>query len=310
METLDHFFVVASQVGTLFLLTAVGYVLARLGKFSRDTQSQLTTLLLYVVSPCLIVDTLQLSPSLHLLEVMGQCLILTLATALLFALLMTLFFRRQPPDARAVLRFGALYGNIGFMGIPLIQGILGDEGLIFAIVEQVAFNLLIWSHGVLLMGDRKTFSTRKLLLNPGLLGCLVGTVLFLLDLRLPQTVGRGVEFLGSMNTPLAMVIIGAQMASANLPATFRDTRLYCTALLKLVAQPLLIAALLLPFGLEPAMYITMVVLAATPTAGLTSMLSQQYGRDTTAAAQLVTLTTLCCMITLPCCAALAGLAVG
>ena len=101
METLDHFFVVASQVGTLFLLTAVGYVLARLGKFSRDTQSQLTTLLLYVVTPCLIVDILQISPSRELIQSMGQCLLLTLALYLGFALLMQLFFAgRRAMSAR------------------------------------------------------------------------------------------------------------------------------------------------------------------------------------------------------------------
>ena len=56
----EYFVLVASQVGTLFLLMAVGYVLARMGHFGYETQAQATTLLLYVVTPCLIVDTLQI----------------------------------------------------------------------------------------------------------------------------------------------------------------------------------------------------------------------------------------------------------
>lgn len=305
----EYFVLVAAQVGTLFLLMVVGYVLARLGHFSHVTQAQATTLLMYVVTPCLIVDTLQMSPTPELLRVMGQCLAVVVLTYLAFALLMELFFRRQAADTRAVLRFGAVYGNTGFMGLPLVQGVLGDPGMIFAIVGQVAFNLLVWSHGVLVMGERRSFSLRKLIVNPGILGSAVGIALFLLDLRLPGPVGQGVEFLGSMNTPLAMVIIGAQMASADLPATFRNPRLYLAAALKLIALPLLTAAVILPLSLDPVMYITVVILAATPTAGTTAMFSQLFHRDVATAAQLITLTNLCCLITLPCCAALSALLV-
>ena len=305
----EYFVLVAAQVGTLFLLMVVGYVLARLGHFSHVTQAQATTLLMYVVTPCLIVDTLQMSPTPELLRVMGQCLAVVMLTYLAFALLVELFFRRQAADTRAVLRFGAVYGNTGFMGLPLVQGVLGDPGMIFAIVGQVAFNLLVWSHGVLVMGERRSFSLRKLIVNPGILGSAVGIALFLLDLRLPGPVGQGVEFLGSMNTPLAMVIIGAQMASADLPATFRNPRLYLAAALKLIALPLLTAAVILPLSLDPVMYIAVVILAATPTAGTTAMFSQLVHRDVATAAQLITLTNLCCLITLPCCAALSALLV-
>ena len=310
MSVREYFVLVAAQVGTLFLLMAVGYTLARLGRFGHETQAQATTLLLYVVTPCLIVDTLQLSPSPELMRSMGQCLALTLALTLGFALLMGLFFRRQEPDTRAVLRFGAAYGNVGFMGLPLIQGVLGEAGLIFAIVGQVVFNLLGWSHGVLAMGDRGRFSPRKMVLNPGILGAAVGLALFLLDLRLPSVVGSAVTFLGGMNTPLAMVIIGAQMASADLLATFRCPRLYASAGLKLLLFPLVTAAVLLPLGVDHTMYIAMVILAGTPAAGLTAMFAQQFDRDTATAAQLITLTNLCCLVTLPCCAALAALAMG
>lgn len=307
---LDHFLLVASQVGTLFVMMAVGYTLTRLGKFSRETLSQVTFLLLYVVVPCLTVDTLQIPRTGSLMRVMGVCMALSLGLYLLSALLVNLFFRRQEPDARAVLRYGAMYGNIGFMGLPLIQAVLGSEGLVFAIVGQVAFTLFAWSHGVLLMGGREGFSVKKMVLNPGIIGSAVGVALFLLDLRLPSVVGNGVSFLGSMNTPLAMVVIGSQMASADLGATFRNPRLYLAALLKLVGLPLVTALVLLPLGLDPVMYATLVILAATPTAGYTSIFAQQYQRDAGGAAQLVTLTTLCCILTLPCFAVLAGVLAG
>lgn len=302
----DNFLLVASQVGTLFLMMAVGYTLTKAGKFSRETLSQVTFLLLYVVVPCLMVDTLQMPRSPRLMKVMGLCMALSLGLYLLSALLACLFFHRQGPDTRAVLRYGAMYGNIGFMGLPLIQAVLGEEGMVFAIVGQVAFTLFAWSHGVLLMGGKEGFSVKKMFLNPGIIGSAAGVGLFLLDLRLPSVLADGASFLGSMNTPLAMVVIGAQMAGADLGATFRNPRLYLAALLKLIGLPLVTALVLLPLRLDPVMYTTLVILAATPTAGYTSIFAQQYRRNAGSAAQLVTLTTLCCILTLPCFAVLAG----
>lgn len=227
----EHFLLVASQVGTLFILMAVGYVLSKIGKISRETLSQMTYLLLHVVVPCLMIDTLQIPRSPHLVQVMGLCMLLTLGLYLLMALIACLLFRRQNLNTRIVLRYGVVYGNIGFMGLPLIQAVLGDSGMVYGIVGQVGFTLFAWSHGVLLMGGKEGFSIKKLLFNPGIFGSVAGAAQFLLDIRLPAMAGDAVAFLGSMNTPLAMVVIGAQMAAVDLGATFRNLRLYVSAIL-------------------------------------------------------------------------------
>ena len=305
LDVAENFLLVASQVGTLFLMMGVGYVLAKTGKLNREGLAQMTYLLLYVVVPCLMIDTLQIPRSAELMRVMGLCMALTLALYLLMALGVCPLFRRQPTNTRIVLRYGIMYGNIGFMGLPLIQAVLGDGGMVFAIMGQVGFTIFALSHGVLLMGGKEGFSVKKMFFNPGIFGAVAGVGLFLLDLRLPVFLGDGVAFLGSMNSPLAMVVIGAQMASADLGATFRNPLLYSAALAKLAIVPLATALILLPLHLDPVMYTTLVILAATPTAGYTSIFSQQYQRDTTTAAQLVTLTTLCCILTLPCFAVLA-----
>ena len=310
LDVAENFLLVASQVGTLFLMMGVGYVLTKTGRFSRETLSQVTYLLMYVVVPCLMIDTLQIPRSAQMMQIMGLCMALTLGLYLLMALAMCLLFRRQPADTRPVLRYGVMYGNIGFMGLPLIQAVLGDEGLVFAIMGQVGFTIFAWSHGVLLMGGKEGFSIKKMFCNPGIFGAVVGVGLFLLDLRLPAFLGDGVAFLGSMNSPLAMVVIGAQMAGADLGATFRNPLLYSAALAKLALVPLATALVLLPLNLDPVMYTVLVILAATPTAGYTSIFSQLYSRDTGTAAQPVTLTTLCCILTLPCFAVLAGVFCG
>lgn len=306
-DIFNNLLVVAGQVVTLFLLMGVGFVLSKLGRLSADTLGQLSFLLLYVVIPCVIIDSLQVEPDEALMRNMLLMFLLTAGYYVVFCSPLPLLFRSSPEDTRAVLRFGTVYANNGFMGIPLLQAVLGPSTAIFAVVATVTFNLAQWTHGVILMSGRKRLSLRQALLNPGTVGLTVGLVLFLSGLRLPSMVGSAVGFLADLNTPLAMVVIGAQMAGADLGATFRNPRLYLAALLKLIGLPLVTALVLLLLGLEPVMYTTLVILAATPTAGYTSIFAQQYRRDAGTAAQLVTLTTLCCILTLPCFAVLAGM---
>ena len=107
------------------------------------------------------------------------------------------------------------------------------------------------------------------------------------------------EFMGSMNTPLAMVIIGGQMARSDILAVIKKPKLYLTAAIKLIFVPALTVFLLLPLKLSPLSYCACVVLSACPTAGITSMFAQMFKRDEATAAQMVTLSTLLSIITLP-----------
>ncbi|WP_186566739.1 AEC family transporter [Lawsonibacter celer] len=306
-ELLANILLVASQVGTLFLLMGVGFVLTRLGKLTKTGVAQLTFVLMNIVSPCIIIDTLQVERTPALLRDMGVGVLIMCAVYALWIALAAPAFRRTEADTRDVLRFGMVYGNTGFMGLPLIQAVLGSAGLFYATAPYLVFSVVSWSHGVARMGGRAQLSLKRLLLNPGILGSVIAITLFLLNFRLPAMVGNAVGYLGSMNTPLAMIVVGSQMAGANLGDALRSPRLYLAGAVRLLVCPALLLVLLLPLRLDPTMYAAYVILAATPTAGLTGIFAQRFGRDTAAAAQLITLSTLLSILTLPCFAALAQL---
>ena len=296
---LSNLLLVAGQVGTLFLMMAVGFVLAKLKKLTPEAVPQISFLLLYVVVPCVVVNALQTDKDPALLRELGVCALVVAVSYVVYALLVLPFFRRRPEGTRASLQFGVVYGNTGFMGLPLVQAVFGNDALIYASVAFVVFMLFNWTHGVIVMGGRKNFSLKTAIINPGVLGSVVGLALFLGGIRLPSLVGNAVSFLANVNTPLAMVVIGAQMAWADLPATFRRPLLYQAAALKLVVIPLITAVAILPLHLSPLLYCTIVILSAAPTAGVTSMFAVRYGRDAESAAQVITLTTLLSIITLP-----------
>lgn len=291
---------VAGQVLTLFLLMSVGFILAKGGKLSSGTCSQMSHLLMYMVMPCTTISALQKNPY---SPDLGRVILMTfLACALcyvVYILLSAPLFRRRSADERDVLRFSVVYGNTGFMGLPLVQGVFGSEAVIYCAVAGSMFSISSWTHGVALMGGKENISLRKAFLNPGTVGCAIGFTLFFTGVQLPSPIGAAVTHLGNMNTPLAMVIIGAQMASADLLSTFRQRRLYLSSALKLFALPLLTAVILIPFRLSEIAYSTVILLAATPVAGTASIFAQNFRRGTAAAAQSVTLSTLLSILTLP-----------
>ena len=293
---LESLLTVAGQVVTLFLMMAVGFALVQFGMLTEVGLSQMSTLLLYVVAPCILLRSFQ-QDGLPSLAVLGVGAVALGSYYLIFMPLSTLLFRRSTPKEGSILRFGAVYGNASFMGLPLLAVVLGPDALIFGVISFVVFSIAQWTHGVCAMGG--TFSPRKIILNPAVIGLLLGLPLLLFQWRLPVVLSSAVSFIADLNTPLAMVVIGGQMAGANLVATFTQPKLYLVAALKLVAIPALVMLLLLPFSLSPLLYCTCVVLAATPTAGITGIFAQKFGQDTALAAQLITLSTLLCVVTLP-----------
>lgn len=304
-ELAGNLLVVSGQVVTLFLMMGVGFVLSKRGRLSQETLGQLSHLLLYIVGPCIIIHALQTEKNPQLLQDLGIGLVVNIGYYLVLCVAVLPLFRRKNADTRATLQFGMVYANTSFMGLPLVQAVLGDEALIFGVLAVVVFTLFQWTHGVVAMGGMREFSLRKALLNPGTISLAIGLPLFLTGLRLPSMVGNAVGFLSDLNTPLAMVVVGGQMAGAEFGRTFRQGSLYAASAIRLVAAPLVVALALLPLRLTPLLYCTCVVLAAAPVAGTTGIFAQRFGRDTSTAAQFITLSTLLSIVTLPLFAVLA-----
>ena len=293
----DYFFIVAKSVFTLFLLIAVGFFAARRGFLDKATQSQMSKVLLTVVGPCVGIRALQLPRTPENVRLIVTTLAVVAGLYAVYSLLVLPLFPKQPPERRGPYRFGVMFSNSSFMGLPLITSVLGQSAAIYCVLAMTIFTIFSWTYGLHLMGQKLSF--RRALLNPGVIGFSGAVALFALGITLPAPVASAVGYLADLNTPLAMLIIGAQMAGADLLSTFRSGRLYLCSALKLLLLPLVTLALLLPLHLEFTPFLALVILSGCPVAGVTSMFSQMFDRDTSCAAQLVTLSTLLSLLTLP-----------
>ena len=301
----ERFLVVLFQVITLFLMMGAGFILGKIKLLDEAGTKQASAIIINVVTPCLVVSSLQIDLNAQLLQTMGKIALASFVCLLVNIAVAALHFRKEPEDDRVTMRFGAVFGNTGFMGIPLVAAVLGQETTLVAVIVIAVCSFLTYTYGVMIMGGKKAFSAKTLASNPVLISIILGLALMFLRIKLPGPVGNAVSTIAGINSPLAMITIGAQLSRADLSGIFSQFRLYRVTVLRNILFPVLEAFILLPLKLDRITYIALVILMGTPTAGVTSILSERYGRNYQLAAQLVSLTTILSAVTLPFIAVLA-----
>ena len=310
---MENIAAVASQVASLFLLMGVGAALRRLRLLGEEAVGGMVNLLMFVVTPCVVVDCFQRPFDRAMLGSLGLAFAFAVFGHLaLIAASALCVVRGCGDDARRTLRLATVFSNAGFRGLPLEQAILGPRGVFFGVVYIVVFNLFIWSWGVMLMrkdggGEGAVGRRWKMLLNPGTVGIALGLPLFLASARLPAVVAGPVHHLANLNTPLAMVAIGYSLVGARLGRVARIGAFYAASALRLVASPMLLIAAMFPFRrwLDADMMLAMVIASSAPVAALVSIFASKFRRDVDVGVASVTGTTLASILTMPVVIALA-----
>ncbi len=295
----DSFLTVGQQVLGLFVLVCIGVLCGKKGILTLPAVRSCAELVLLLATPCVIIQSFERENRPEMLMGLLFSGLAALAVHGLGIAAAHLAFRGEAARDR-VLRFGVVFSNAGYMAIPLQEALLGEEGVFYGAAYVAVFNLVLWSYGVLAMsGDRRALSARKLVLNPGVIGLAAGLLLFFTGFRLPAFLEGPVGHLASLNTPLPMLIVGFYLADADLKSTVRDKRLLLSIGLRLLAVPLLTLGVLYLCGMRGALLTACVIAASAPAAAATTMFSARYNQDARLSVNLVALSTLCSMLTMP-----------
>lgn len=189
--------------------------------------------------------------------------------------------------------------------IPLVGAVLGEEWVFYTTAFILVQTVLMWTHGVKLIGQEKELNIREILCNPNVIAMIIGIALFALEIRLPTVVDSCVSGFGDMISPASMMVIGMVIGDVDLKWVFRQKRPYLICLLRLIVFPLIAVvafAGLERSGIHPdAEYILMIVLIATsaPAAAMITQLAQIYGKDSRYASVINVMTVIFCIITMP-----------
>lgn len=296
---MDAFLSVILEVAVILILILVGYFTVKKGMFTKESLGSITSFLLYIVTPCLIVSSFlsaepgKLDGWTMLLAVVLPALSIVISIAVSY-----LFFRREPLGRRRVLRFSTVFCNVGFMGIPLVEGIVGSEGVLYGSFFIAVFNIFCWTYGYVMMGGGKV-RLKALLLNPGIIGIAIGLPLYLLNVPVPALIERPVELISALNTPLAMIVVGGYIAQVKLRAFVSDLAVYKMAVLRLVVAPLLYLALVWLLRPDETLLMSTVIQAATPVAANCVLFAVQYDSDAELASKSVAVSTALSVVTIP-----------
>lgn len=294
---------IVTKVAVIVILIAVGVLAAKVGWLSERGTAEITTVLVKLVTPCLIVNSLLSADKLTV----GEMLMASGAAALAICIAIVISlccFRKEPEDRRKVLRFSVIFSNAGFMGLPLVQSIVGAQGVVYASFFIAVFNLICWTYGYAMMSGGSV-SIKTALLNPGMIGLVIGLPLYFLQVQLPEMITEPIAFISDLNTPLAMFVIGGYVARIDVRSFLTDFAVYKMAFVRLLICPAAALLVLLLIRPQTDLLLSCVIQAAAPVAANTVLFAAEYGGDSELASKSVAVSTVLSILTIPMMAMLA-----
>ena len=293
------------QVAITLLFIIPGFLLQKCKKLHEDHLSSLSTVLIYVCSPCLIITSFfALEFSIEMLAKMGWFCLVTFVLQAAFIAIVLLFVKDKTNACARVVSVGGVLGNVGFFGLPLIRAIFPDnpEVACYSVVYIFSMNVLVFTVGAFcLTGEKKYVSLKSAILNPSTLSFFAGIILYVLQVQsyVPAVLTSSLTALGATSTALCMIILGARLATVSFKWLFTNKYAYMVALLKLLVFPLFCFACVyfLPFDLPFKGSVLM--LSGAPCASVLVGLAEIHKSETGLSAACVLLSTLFCIATLP-----------
>ena len=295
---LGNILTVGNYVLILFILIGVGFVSAKTKLLTNKSAKEITDFVLYIVTPCVIINSYCREFDRAMLSGFIITMIAAVVSFAINILLSHLLIRDKDCAREKTLRFGSVFSNCGYMSLPLQSALLGEEGVFYGATYIAVFQVVLWTYGVILMsGNVKNVSLKKIIINPGVIGTTIGLMIFIFSIPIPFTVLEPIKYLAALNTPLPMVIVGFHLASASLKVTGLSA--WSAIVFRLIVSPLLMLFGLYAFGITGVVLTACTIAAAAPFAAATTMFSEKFGADTALSATGVSLTTLMSIITMP-----------
>lgn len=305
--------IVLQQMIIIFILIGIGMILFKKEMLSEMTSKQISGLIVNVTNPALLIcSAFDDGPKVSIQE-LGLALI---AYAVIYAILIAVSFLipyilRVPNRYHYAYRMLTIFGNTGFIGIPLASAVLGSESLIFVSIFNLLFNILIYTFGISTLQkaaakqapsdcDIPAASGRwQKLINAGTISAVATIVFYLGNFNVPVIITSTMSYIGRATTLLSMLVLGVSVAQMTPKEIFSHPKLYGFTLLRQILVPIGCIILMRPFIHNTLILNTMALMLAVPAANMPLMLSKQLNVETDTISQGIILTTILSLITIP-----------
>jgi len=290
---------------TLSCLVAVGYMAGKLGFLGGDFDRQLSRLVINITCPALILSSAMTGelPDRRFILPLLLISVITYAVLTAAAFLLPRFLTRRKDDEGAI-GFALMFGNVGFMGYPVVASIFGHEAIFYAAVLNVVNTFTVFTIGtVLITGKSDTAGSRfekKVLYSTPMMAAYLTMAIVALEIdNIPGFVSMPLTMLGNVTVPAALLIVGSSMSQLPLRALMGNVTVYATTVLRLLALPLGVYWLTKVLGFSDLVVNINTVVIAMPVATYGTILCLKYEKDTTLMTEVTFITTLLSMLTIP-----------
>ena len=300
------FLLAVSSVAMLLVVAAIGFLFIKRDMMKSDVMSAFSKILLYVCQPCLAIYSFSILE--YSLETLKNIGIFALAVAVIHVVMLGgayLVMRRK--SAKAIYRIitiATTFSNCAFFGIPVIEALLPEvasELIVYTSIYAIVMNLFAWTVGsAIIANDLKYISVKNIFINPSMISIAVALLLYVLRFNMPDAALSMITTMGRMATPISMFVMGMRLATMDMRKLFSDYRVYLTVAVNQVLMPLLVfSAMYFLTFLDPYLRRTLFIISACPVASIVLNYSEVIGEGQREAANIVLLSTILSIVTLP-----------
>ena len=298
-----NFQVVITQIISLFLLIAVGYFLRRSKHLDKKETGAISKLLLDLIIPAMLISSLQIDITAQMLDNFTNLFLYWIAFYLILILLASIISKSFPisKDKKIVLKFFLIFGNVGYMGLPVIDVIFPENGIFFGSIGVVVFNIFLWTYGanLFLRGNESKKINLRDIFNNGVIAIIIGLFLMLTGLKLPNLIMNAVNMLAEATFPLSMLVIGSGLAQIKIWSIFKDLNIIAYSTLKLLIIPAAALIILNYFNISDPIRTILILQIAMPAAANGVIFAERYEGNYIFAAECLFLSTLMAGFSIP-----------
>lgn len=291
------------QIAELFIMILLGFILVKSSLLTKHDSKVLSTVALYIVTPCVIINAFQVQYS----QDVKNGIILSFLAAIIVHIIYIAGVRiiGKVYTLNGVEKATIIYTNAGNLIIPLVQALLGKEWVVYTTGYILVTTVFIWTHGRMLICEEKGFNVKDLLKNVNVIASVIGILLFALKIQLPFLITETMDSMSATIAPICMIVAGMLIAGMNVKDCLKNKRLYVITFLKMIVFPLFAVALfkftnLSSMAKNGDMILLISLLASVaPTAASVTQIAQIYDADSEYSSAYYFITTMLCILTMP-----------
>lgn len=283
----------------MFLLVIIGFVIRKRGIIGGEARKDLVDFCLFVTLPFNILNSFLGEWSWSMLASCITILLLSTGYNAISVLISFLLYKKAEDKKQKTLRYGTIVSNGGFLGNPVLEGIYGTSGALYASIFMFPVRVVMWSVGisVFLKGRQKNV-IKKILTNPCIVVMFIGVAIMGSGIVLPKFMLNTIQGISNCNMPLSMMIIGMFLAEIQPKGLIDKTMIFYTAI-RLIIIPAVIFGITMLLPIDAMLRGVTVIIAGMPAPITTALLSAKYGGDERYATGMIFLSTIMSLITLP-----------